>query len=92
MSSKALKMMVVEDMASMPPRKMQSIWLQPNSSPVQAPTYIMHRMMARAAMMGAAPIFRIFLNENSSPRAKSRKMTPISLHTWMPWPSVTLGM
>ena len=92
MSSTTIIFKAFDDMASMPPKKMQSIWLQPKSSPVQAPTYIMHRMIASAAIIGAAPIFRIFLNENSRPRAKSRKMTPISLHTWMPCISVTLGM
>ena len=71
---------------------MQSILPHPKSPPVNAPTSIMPMMMATAAMIGAAPIFSIFLNENSSPRANSRKMTPMSLHVCTPSMSVTLGM
>ena len=92
MSSKALKMMVVEDIASMPPRKRQFIWLQPKACPVKKPTVIMDKMMVQAAMIGAEPIFMIFLNENSSPRANSRKMTPMSLHRCTFSKSVTLGI
>ena len=92
MSSNALKMMVVLDMANMPPRKMQSICFQPKAWPVKNPTVIMHRMMEQAAMMGAAPIFMIFLNENSKPRANRRKMTPMSLHRCTFSISVTLGI
>ena len=71
---------------------MQSILLHPNSPPVNMPTSIIPIMTETAAMIGAAPIFKIFLNENSRPRAKSRKMTPMSLHSLMPSMSVTLGI
>ena len=42
------------------------------------PSIIMEKMMVRAAMTGAMPIFRIFLNEKSSPKENRRKMTPMS--------------
>ena len=42
------------------------------------PRNIMEKMMVLTAITGAAPIFNIFLNEKSSPKEKSRKMTPMS--------------
>ena len=77
-SSNALYMIVVDDMASMPPRKMQSVRVHPNRCPVRVPVTIMQKMMVRAAMTGAMPILSIFLKENSSPNEKSRNMTPMS--------------
>ena len=70
--------MVVELMASMPARKMQSIRDQPKRWPTVTPSIIMQKMMVQAAMTGAAPMRTIFLKEKSSPREKSRKMTPMS--------------
>ena len=43
----------------------------------------MEKMMQTVEMMGEMPIFRIFLNEKSSPNEKSRNMTPMSAHRWM---------
>lgn len=91
-SSKALKIMVVDDMASMPPRKMLSIRPHPKADPVAMPTLIMHIIIVEAAIMGAAPIRMIFLNENSRPSANSRKMTPMSDHKCTLSMSVTLGI
>ena len=82
-SSNALYMIVVDDMASIPPRNMQFIWLQENSFPTQMPKSIMEKTMVRAAMMGALPILRIFLKEKSRPREKSRNITPMSAHDCM---------
>ena len=76
-------MIVVDDMASIPPRNMQFIWLQENSLPTQMPKSIMEKTMVRAAMMGALPILRIFLKEKSRPREKSRNITPMSAHDCM---------
>ena len=70
--------MVVELMASIPARKMQSILLHPKAWPTRTPSVIMQKTMATVAMMGEAPIFNIFLNEKSKPREKSVKMTPMS--------------
>ena len=65
-------------MASIPPRNTQSILLQPKRLPTVSPAMIMQKMMMQVAITEAIPIFRIFLKEKSSPREKSRKMTPIS--------------
>ena len=46
-------------------------------------------MMVSEAITGAAPIFSIFLNEKSSPREKSRKMTPMSAHVCTSARSIT---
>ncbi len=82
-------MMVVDDIASMPPRKMQSMWSQPKAWPTPMPSIAMEKTMLMAAMMGAMPIFRIFLNEKSRPSAKSRNITPMSAHVWMSVLSMT---
>ena len=76
-------MMVVLDMASMPPRKMQSIFDQPNTCPTTMPSNDMKKTMLMVLMMGEAPIFRIFLNEKSSPSENRRNMTPMSAQRWM---------
>ena len=73
-------MMVVELMASIPPRKMQSMCVQPNILPTVMPDTIMQNMIVQAAMTGAMPIFRIFLNEKSRPSANNRNITPMSAH------------
>ena len=73
-------MMVVDDMASMPPRNTQSMRAHPKRWPTTVPANIMQRMMVMAAIMGAMPILSIFLNEKSRPRENSRKMTPMSAH------------
>ena len=70
-------------MASIPPRKMQSIRDHPKAWPVRKPSTTMQKMMVQAAITGAMPIFRIFLNEKSSPSEKSRKITPMSAHVCM---------
>ena len=67
-------------MASIPPRKMQSILPQPNTWPTTIPSIIIQKMMVIADMTGEAPILRIFLNEKSNPNENSRNITPISAH------------
>ena len=82
-SSKALYMIVVELMANMPPRKMQSIFAQPKAWPTLMPNAIMQKMMMAAEMTGEAPIFNIFLKEKSSPKLNSVNITPISAQEWI---------
>ena len=84
-------MMVVDDMAIMPPRKMESIRDQPEALPTVKPRKIMPMMIVSAAMMAGPPTLRIFLMLNSSPSAKRRKMTPMSAQMWTLAPSVTDG-
>ena len=79
-------------MASIPPRKMQSILDQWKAWPTQIPNIIIEKMMVIADMMGEAPIFRIFLNEKSRPNENSRNMTPMSAHSWMFSVSATLAV
>ena len=73
-------MIVVDDMASMPPRKMQSICDHPKAWPTQTPSIDMLKMMVTVDMTGETPIFSIFLNEKSRPSEKSRNITPMSAH------------
>ena len=70
-------------MASIPPRKMQSILLQPNIWPTMTPSIDIQKMMLHVEIIGEAPIFRIFLNEKSSPKENRRNITPRSDHRWM---------
>ena len=85
-------MMVVDDMASMPPRKRLFMLSQPKSAPRKRPTPIMQNMTVQAAMTGPMPILTIFLKENSSPRVNIRKITPISDHRCMLVKSSTEGV
>ena len=76
-SSNALYMIVVEDIANIPPRKRRSILLQPKRNPTLLPTPIIHNITQTAATIGPMPIFIILLKENSRPRVNMRNMTPI---------------
>ena len=82
-SSKALYMMVVELMASMPPRNMQSMRPQPKAWPTVMPSTIMQNTTKHVAMNGDDPILSIFLNEKSRPRENNRNITPMSAHVCM---------
>ena len=84
--------MVVDDMASMPPRNKLLMRLQPKKWPQMEPKPIMQKMMVHAAMNGLLPIFNIFLKLNSRPRVNMRKMTPMSAHVCTLCMSVTDGM
>ena len=44
------------------------------------PKMIMLKTIDKAAMTGAMPILRIFLNEKSRPKENNRKSTPMSAH------------
>ena len=70
-------------MASMPPKKMQSMRDQPNACPVTMPINIMLNTMQQVAMTGDTPILMIFLKEKSRPSEKSRNITPMSPHIRM---------
>ena len=82
-SSNALYMMVVDDIASIPLRKMQSIRLHPKACPTNTPSTIIENIMVMAAITGAMPILIIFLNEKSSPKENNKNITPISAQVWM---------
>ena len=89
MSVNALYIMVVELMASIPPRKMQSMRFHPNPCPTIMPSVIIAKMMVSVVMTGATPIFMIFLNEKSKPKEKSKNITPMSAHVFMSVLSIT---
>ena len=81
-------MMVVEDMASMPPRNKLSVLLQSKRRPVAPPTPIMQPMTIAAARMGRMPIAAIFLIENSKPSENTPMLLHVSIELW----SCTVGM
>ena len=70
-------------MASIPPRKIQSILLHPNRWPTITPSIDIEKIIVQVEMIGEAPIFRIFLNEKSSPSENNRNITPMSDHRWI---------
>ena len=90
-SSNARTMMVVELMDRMPPRNTLSMPLQPRSCPVAYPAPSMKSTVVIAVTAAAPPTCINFLKLNSSPRPKSRKMTPISDQVRMFASSVTVG-
>ena len=92
MSSKALKTIAVDDIESIPPRKMLLMCEKPSDMPVPYPTNIIPATIVTAAVTAVPPTLSSLRNENSSPMAKSRKMTPMSAHTRMLDASETVGM
>ena len=90
-SSKALIMMVVDDMASIPPKKILSITLHPIRYPEKKPTQNMMTISATEAMMAVAPTLKSFRKLNSRPRANSKKMIPISDHSCTEFCSMMVG-
>ena len=72
---------MVDDIASIPPKKMQSILGHPKRCPTQTPNIDMQKMIVMVEIMGEAPIFRIFLNEKSRPNENNRNITPMSAHS-----------
>ena len=56
------------------------------------PSTDMKKMMLTTEIIGDAPIFKIFLNEKSSPKEKSRNITPMSAQRWMLAISTTLAV
>ena len=72
--------MVVELMASIPPRNRQFIFDHPKACPTILPSIIMAKIIVTAAIIGAAPIFMIFFIEKSSPKENNRNSTPMSAH------------
>ena len=73
-------MMVVDDIDIIAPRKMLSIVVQPTALPTAKPRVNIPMHRQTATIMALLPTFISFLKLNSSPRAKSRKMIPISDH------------
>ena len=80
MSLNALNTMAVEDMDSIPPRKIQLVCEKPIALPAVYPRNIMPQTMITVENMAEAPTLISFLNEKSSPMANRRKITPISAH------------
>ena len=91
-SSNALYIIVVEDMAIIPPKKMQSIRCHPKLIPTPIPKRIIQNIMVQAAMTAVPPTFTIFLKLNSSPNANRRKITPISAQVLILAESITEGV
>ena len=91
-SSKALYMIVVEDIAIMPPRKRQSMRCQPKLIPTPIPNSIMQKIIVQAAMTAEPPTFTIFLKLNSRPSANNKNITPISAHILIFAVSITEGV
>ena len=84
-------MIVVDDIASMPPKKRLFMWLHPKLRPTREPIVIINVMTLTAAMIGRSPIFTIFLKENSRPRVNMMKMTPMLDHVSILLVSDTVG-
>ena len=76
-SSKALIIMEVEDMLSIPPRKMDVTQVQPKSLPTRIPTLNITITSVNTVMNPAPPTFFIFFRLNSRPNPKRRNITPI---------------
>ena len=90
-SSKALMIIVVDEMANMPPKKRLEKYDHPSAVPHSMPAAIMSAISVTAVMTAALPTLSSRTMLNSRPRPNIRKITPISDHVEMPSESATLG-
>ena len=89
-SSNALAIMVVDEIESMAPRKMQSICDQPSNLPSRKPTRHIVTNSVKAVMPTVPPTFFSFLKLNSKPIPKSMNTIPISLQvSTLVWSLIT---
>ena len=65
-------------MANIPPKYRQSMRCHPKDHPTKIPTNIIQNIMVHAAIIAVPPTFIGGGEQNSNPKAKSRKITPIS--------------
>ena len=90
-SSNDLMMMVVDEMDSIHPRKMQLMSLMPKIWPIVLPITNMIANSVNAVTAPVAPTFFSFLMLNSNPKANIKKTIPMSLQTWMLVSSLMAG-
>ncbi len=82
---------MVDDMESMQPRKMQSIFPQPRRLPTPVPINTMAPMTVRATINALPPTVASFLKLNSRPSPNIRNTTPILAQTCISADSTTVG-
>ena len=80
-SSYALRIIIVDDILSIPPRKMQSILPHPSRLPTPVPMRSIALMTVSAITNALPPTVAIFLKLNSSPSPNIRNTTPIFAQT-----------
>ena len=90
-SSYALIIMVVDDIDSIPPRNIDSMLLHPIASPTMKPNMNIPTHWVTAVIRALLPTLSSFLKLNSSPRANSRNIIPISDHSLTVAVLVTVG-
>ena len=78
---------MVELMASIPPRTIESISLNPRADPARYPMTIMPMTSMRQVIMAVEPILAILCKLNSSPRWNMMNIIPISDQVSMLSPS-----
>ncbi len=77
-SVSAFKIIVVDDIESMPPRNRLLIKEKPIIFPAKKPVVIIPDMITSAVIAAEPPTFSNFLKLNSKPREKSRNIIPNS--------------
>jgi len=82
-SLKALMMMVVDDIQSMPPRNSPFKVDQPINCPINKPADIIPATMTMVVTNAVLPTSSNFLKLKSSPNAKRRMITPMSAQVWI---------
>lgn len=90
-SSTFFMVIMVEDMASMTPRKRLFMGPQPRARPSRTPTPPMPAAWMPADKSPGPPTSASLCRENSSPRPNMRKITPMSDQTSMPPRSWMVG-
>ncbi len=91
MSVKALMIIVVDDMESIPPRKSELIIVKPSSLPMAKPVAIMPSTIISAVTTAEPPVLTSFLKLNSSPSEKRSTTIPICAQNSMLASVVTDG-
>ena len=90
-SVSAVRIIVVNDIDSIPPRNMLLIFEKPSSWPILKPAIIIPTTMISAVTIADPPVLSSFLKLNSSPREKSRTTMPISAQKSMLSAWATVG-
>ena len=90
-SVSVLRIIVVEDMDIMPPRKMQLMVFRCSKQPTPKPAKVIPVMMMSAVTIAEEPALTSFLKLNSRPRVNMRTTMPRSAQKLMFSPLVIEG-
>ena len=90
-SSNVFKIIVVDEMDKITPKKILFILFHPNACPTKKPIVTMVIICDSAVIDAVPPTLISFLKLNSNPKLNNKNITPISAHTFTLSISCTVG-